>query len=77
MRVGERINNYVGTPCSMSLHAVFYEFEVNKANIEVIVEDIGITQKCAPEVRNVAENLLDLINRNERTYAKVEIYNKP
>jgi hypothetical protein len=61
----------------MSLHALFYEFEANRENIEFLVGDIGITQNGAPAVRNVAENLIDLMNRGESTYAKVEILGKP
>lgn len=61
----------------MSLHAVFYEFKVDRGNIEFLVGDIGITQKCAPAVRNVAENLIDMLNSGKSAYAKVEILDKP
>ena len=61
----------------MSLHTVFYEFKVNKENIEFLVEDVGITQKGASAVINVADNLIDLMGDSKTTYASVEIFDKP
>jgi hypothetical protein len=61
----------------MTMHSVFYEFPVNKQNIEFLVEDLGITQRLAPDFPEIANNLLDLVNDSESTYAQVEICGKP
>ena len=61
---------------NMSLFGVFYEFEVSRQNIKYLVDALGITQKGATAVSDVAENLIDLIKRGEGTYAKVEVCDK-
>lgn len=61
----------------MSLHTVFYEFQINKQNVEYLVEDLQISQKSAPAVINIAKNLIELVNASPSAYAKVEVYNQP
>jgi hypothetical protein len=60
----------------MSLWTIFYEFNIDKQNIEFIVNDLRITQKNAPAVKDVAKNLIEIINF-EGIYAKVEIDDRP
>ena len=61
----------------MSLFGVYYEFGVTRENIEFLVDELGITQKKAPAVKDVAGNLLSLLECEGNTYAKVEINDKP
>ena len=61
----------------MSLHTVYYEFEVTEKLVRQIVEDLGITQSRAPAVLDVAQNLIDMIDFPLTSSAKVEYLDRP
>lgn len=61
----------------MSLHSLYYEFEVTEETVRHLVDDLGITQRKAPVVKDVAANLLGLLDRDSNSAAKVEVADKP
>jgi hypothetical protein len=57
--------------------AVFYEFKISRRNIEFLVEDLEIAKRHSDNFSHAVNNLLDLVNTDEKTYAIVEVKGKP
>lgn len=58
--------------------AVFYEFEINRKNIEHIVEDLQGVSRSSQKFGEAVDTYMDLIRRNDpRMYKVIEINSKP
>jgi hypothetical protein len=58
----------------MSMNAAFYEFPVNRQNLQAIVDDLGMEQPRV-HIIGMVDNLLSLLDKSS-TYANVHVLGK-
>jgi hypothetical protein len=58
----------------MALHSVFYEFEVNRRNAELLIGDLGGNIHI---IRKVVGDITEFFEESDNRYLKVKIHEKP